>query len=48
MQVLENKAAKIILDQHPRYSSTEALYRRTQMDNADNEKTTDARLSTNV
>ena len=25
LQVLENKAAKIILNQHPRYSSTEAL-----------------------
>ena len=25
LQVLENKAAKLILDKHPRYSSTEAL-----------------------
>ena len=40
LQVLENKAAKIILDQHPRYSSTEAL-RKLKW-------TIDARLSINV
>jgi hypothetical protein len=28
LQTLENKAAKLILDEHPRYSATEALRRR--------------------